>query len=57
LKEVSAMTTAADAGAPDWRGRIGKMGASDLAHFLSQGGWHPRYLEREGISPQDGKQR
>ena len=31
------MTTATDAGASDWRGRIGTMDASDLANFLSQG--------------------
>ena len=31
------MATATDAGAPDWRGRIGKMDASDLANFLAQG--------------------
>ena len=31
------MTTATDAGASDWRGRLGKMDASDLANFLAQG--------------------
>src|SRR5437764_12175987 len=36
-KESSTMTTATDAGASDWRGRIGTMDASDLANFLSQG--------------------